>query len=362
MSNTAQIEAAEETQRQQEEAIQDARAAIDSIATTVSGRADSLFVVFLHENVDDKSLGIIGKLPGMAAGVALGGPVGEMIFGGTLLSDNCKYKGDLKVLILTEKRISIGIFNDTPFPSLDGSIYAEHLQLLHARADSGAFVMERYDFPSSDVTGPGTMAKIRGRDVEQFQKAELYINHVLYPTPDLREIAKHINRSAGSLALPYQFLNKLDAGENETVKLLSRKHILSDGQADAAVGNSAYVAELVELLSEYSTRDSLLQRIPALQPPLRAAIEAQLRSKGATCSRSIGWLLFWMLLAMGSMVAPIALLVINPPQDIPDMAWVIWCVIALLISGIGAKVCWGDFKKTDWCRKAAAKLQTKATE
>jgi hypothetical protein len=262
---------------------------------------------------------------------------------------------------LTENQIAIGTFNGTPFFSADGRIDEDNLQLLLVRCNSDQFVREIYDYPGFDVSVIAEFATIEGQDVESFQKAELYLNRVHFNTLSLSEIARRIKDSTGTLALHNEVLDRLLAGEQDPVKLLSGNTMLTDGQAAAALGDRAYFAELVARLSEYSTRNRLIHQVTTLQPTLRDVIETQLRAAGDANAPPIGRLLFWLALGFGSIMAPIATLVTDPPANAPDMAWIVWFVITLSISVVGVKIWRRDFRLCSWYRKSAEMLRSKDT-
>jgi len=190
---------AETTRKENEKRCQelaDTKATLDRIVCALVGDEEPpLDFVFLHSAVEQKSSGLLKKLPGMIAGVALGGAMGEMVFGGSLLSNTATYAGDLNVLVVTQTRIFLGCCSETPFFSLNAEINQEHLQLFEAQCRAGSIA--RFVWARSAAPLWVTDTKlVLNRRCSCF-KSELYVRNTIYQTSSLADLSKWIGKPDG---------------------------------------------------------------------------------------------------------------------------------------------------------------------
>jgi hypothetical protein len=136
----------------------------------------------------------------MIAGAALGGAMGEMLFGGSLLSNTATYAGELDVLVVTPTSIFLGCCSDVPFFSQNAEINLEHLQLIETQCKMGAIV--QFAWTRSEVPmyfGETKIVHTRGYRRFALLKSELHVNGTIYQTSSLAAISKLLGKPAGKL-------------------------------------------------------------------------------------------------------------------------------------------------------------------
>lgn len=187
-----------ETERKQQ-VLTDTKATIDSVVRAIAGDEQPVCVVFLNENIQQKSRGFLQKLPGMVAGVAIGGAMGEMIFGGSLLSNKTTYIGQLSILVVTATRLLIGYCADTPFFEQSGEINLNHLQLLQAKCKTNTIGRVVLPISSSQVSATDARLTIdSGDDFMSFNRSKLYVDG-LYQTPSLPEVSEQVRETKAKI-------------------------------------------------------------------------------------------------------------------------------------------------------------------
>ncbi|MBP7638918.1 MAG: hypothetical protein KBA18_13655 [Kiritimatiellae bacterium] len=319
-----------EVARKKQQALADAKAMIDSIVKSLIGDEQPLCVAFFHSGVQQKSSGFLKKLPGMIAGVAIGGQIGEMVFGGSMLSDKATYAGELDLLVVTARRLVLGHCADTPFMSASAEISPEHLQLLEAQCKAKTIGRLEWSVSSSQVseTDPHLTIVNGGRKFHLI-KSELYVNGAIHQTPSVQDVCKQISQ-LGTRATPIDFATKLLAGEDP----------LSDGQVAEAVADKAYMKAISDAIITHGQRDALVHKMTALAPSLKAAVERQLRARAEAYNRTLITLLVWAVLAMGSVAGIVS------TEEFARFL----CVVGTIVTTVGSIVYLVKLSRSAWCR------------
>ncbi len=261
----------------QKQSLEDVRRDIDLIVKAMTSESPLSFT-FIHWKIEEKKA---SKLPGLIAGAAIGGLVGEMIFGGTLISSSsCSYSGELGILILTQTKIIIGHF-EAPFPSADGKIIPEHLALFRKRLDSNA--VDRKEFPIfraqlSRSTASGSIVNlVCGAEEISFKKSYLHVNNAVYGLPSTADIYSQIMQM-GTLITPSECIAKLQRGENA----------LSKDQFAEIENDDAYMTKLFWAIVKHRDRDVLVRNFRCQDLSVRNELEALIKSSfGKVLRKSI---------------------------------------------------------------------------
>lgn len=308
----------------------DTQATIDAIARAMAGDEQPISVVFLHANVQQKSSGFLKKLPGMVAGVAIGGTAGEMIFGGSLFSNTATFAGELDVLVVTSTRLLIGYCVDTPFFSQNAEINTEHLQLLLERCKEQTIGRVECRIATSHVSSTATNFTIVFGDRKiSLQKSELYVNNTIHQTPSLPDICTQL-KQFGTRPTPTDFTTKLLAGESP----------LPDSQVSEAVEDHAYIEMVCHNIITHRKRDTVVQKFPILTSSLKNALEKGLQTKADAFQMTQFKLIVYALLAV------IAVVGIVVTEGFINFL----CVVGAIIIAIASIVQLVSLYRSAWCR------------
>jgi hypothetical protein len=286
-----------ETERKNQ-VLEDARSNIDLILEAMTPEAP-LCCTFVSWDIAIEGKGGLGdKLPGLLLGAAVGGAVGEMVFGGTLLSkSSVYYPGQLGVLVLTPSEILIGHCK-VPFESQNGRISPQHLQFLREQLTSNTIVRKAFDvsrsyvmFPDSTDTSSSCLKLVCGTETMLLRMSELYVNDEIYELPSAVTLHNQI-RQLGSLPTPTEF----------TAKLLLSQNPLSETQQRHAREDVQYLSTILNAIVAHHKRDVLVQNFACLAPSIRSALEAHIRTRASTYRTQLNCLILSALLAMTGIV------------------------------------------------------------
>jgi len=291
-----------------------AKAAVDSLVSTIAGGEPVLSVVFLHTNLQRN---VAGKLPGLIGGLLLGGAGGEMLFGGTLLS-KASISGTLVVALLTPTRLLARYCENVPFSSGGGEINHEHLDFLAAQCKSNA--LPRADYPLAETqfyyTSDGVLHIAYGSTTDGYRKAELFFNDRLYPTPSLQQVFNQIDK-LGTRPAPFAFITSLLSGQSP----------LSAGQVDAAAKDEAYIASLTNALLAHPQSRTLMEKLPLLPDPLRTTLEQTLQAMADAYPGTLRKLTAW------GVVVLIPVIIMASRHYLNDTA-LVFCLLGIITGGV----------------------------
>lgn len=320
---------------------QSTRAKIDAIVDAMT-EEEPLSVTFINWKLEKKMGSLLKKLPGLAAGVALGGAGGEMLFGGTLLSkSDYTYEGELGILIVTENKIIIG-HTTAHFQDEAGSIGPGHIQLLSSQCDSAEISRWEFDIKHTQIgiqkTGLGKPELLESgkRLVLENYKDSLTCNwsHLLMdPSPyELASFDSIYSRveKIGALCTPYKFVCSLEENKNP----------LAEHHVNYIIENKTYIREVTRLI--YYFRTIPQANLSSLNPLIKTAIYNRLKFLADSYQR-IRLMLFGSILLTTSFISGI---IFSNDKD-----WRTFFIIACIISGILAIILWFRLKHVVWCHK-----------
>lgn len=331
-SHESEIKENERTQQ----LLEDSKKNIDLIIKAMTDETPLNFV-FVNWGIEKKSDGFLKKIPGLALGLAVGGPLGEMVFGGTLLSKGeCAYAGELGILVVTAKQILIG-HSTTPFQGPDGRIVPDHLQLLARHFSDGTISRKAFNISQTMMhEGNAVMDLKCGNETLSVHKSELSVIDTIYEMASLAEISSQIGQLDFRVSGP-EFCAKLKQGENP----------LSKKQVEEAMNDNAYITAMLDWIISHKKRDReiLVQNFSYLTPEVKAAFEARIKSKGdsrtGVCKKLI---IACLLEILGISIVFFAF--DNAPEFI---GWLSGGVA--VIAGLGIWVFAMELIEANWCRR-----------
>lgn len=112
--------------------------------------------LFFYRDLEAKKESLLTKVPGMAAGVLIGGVAGQIVFGGTMLKERAvTHVAKVGVLVLTRTQALI-VWVESPMFNDRGWISEEHLSMIRQKLESNGMHREVFQLattriqPSSD--------------------------------------------------------------------------------------------------------------------------------------------------------------------------------------------------------------------
>jgi hypothetical protein len=287
----------------------------------------------IQEIHKDAVKGTLRKLPGLIAGVAIGGPIGEMIFGGTLLSKTgtYEYSGALGILVVTHSDILIA-HCASQFIGSGGGIVPEHLKLLRAQLESNPFSCKAYPIQHTRISCTNTSINlVYETESLSFAKSELYAENAVVKLPSVTDVQKRVI-GLGMLATPELFTARLLRGESPITAI----------QFDEAKKKTEnYLAAIFQDIIKHGYRDKLIQQFSCLVPPLRAELETRIREKGESVGAVKTSLYIWVAIAFFSTIA-----MFNTRDVMAALSG-----LAALITVIGSLRAVVDLYRCKWCQE-----------
>ena len=298
-----------------------------------------LSFTFVHwKIVKQKAEGeTLKKLSGLVAGVALGGLGGEMIFGGTLLSNpDYVYNGELGIVAVTNEKIYVRHLT-VPFQSEEGEISLDHLKLFGQESSSDKGSEKIFNIEQTQISISGnTMHLVSGDESLIVNKSELFIDGGIYPLPTISEVYHHLSRK-GALCGEVEFLKKLEKGESP----------ITEEQFAGLEKPDVYVARIYIALINSPKRDELVRNFSCMMPAVQSAIGEQIKKKASVCHGTFKTMIVWISLFVATILGAIFL----------DDVFRVLCIGGVLITLIGSLVCFFDWKESNWCKGLLDKNQ-----
>jgi hypothetical protein len=228
-----------------------------------------LAYMFVHWGMMEMQKTLGERVPGMVTGLALGGGLGEMIFGGSMTSSGSgHYIASLGMLVVTDTKLHIGSIH-AEFEHNGAAVHWEHLQQFK-EALSGKH-LTREDFLLAAirlVEIPNTQRTIGIEwDNKQlvFFESDVYLNDTLVELANLSEI-KRLVQKFGSLPSADQFLARLEAGESP----------VSPTQYGILKENAPYIADLVDKMIAHPRFHLLISNYGCMHPSMIEDLEARI--------------------------------------------------------------------------------------
>jgi hypothetical protein len=247
---------------------EDAKAIITSIVQYTTSE-QPLKYLFINSDITGEKH---ASLPGMAAGVILGGNIGEMVFGGSVLNPKMSYKGKLGILVVTETQIIINYFH-AAFYSFSGEISYDHLKLFSSQIASHKFikklVFDIHDSQIIDPEAPEVYYTIQNQaDSFNFRQSKLFLNNILLHLPSDSETTRLI-KDMGSVPTIDECISGLLSGKNP-IKAIQFKKLEN---------NEEYFYELSERIIKHKKRDLMVKNFTCLLTPVREKLIKKFSNK-----------------------------------------------------------------------------------
>ncbi len=326
---------------EQRQLTQETSEKLDRILKSLTDR-EPIYSAFIVWGVEKKSSGFFKKLPGLVAGAALGGVGGEMLFGGTLLSDHSTYGGELGLLLIVDDKIIIG-HTAVPFASLSGEVVPEHVQLLWSECESQKIKRHEFDISSTQVVilSGDRMSVKSNTEAFTFKGSPLHIGAEVHEQPSLADIQAKVEQ-AGALATPTAFAMRL---------LKSEKPELTEEQFEYILKRDRdYLGDVVKTIVTLSDRDQL--DLSPLMPPIREALLERLHAKAQTRKLTKPMLWIFSLLTICTGIGGYATQDNMGLDDLNVMLWIAF--FFSVIATISFKVSLG---RSIWCQQYLDNLQ-----
>jgi hypothetical protein len=346
LCNSCHQEAIEEAKRKKgqenRKLFQTTKTSIEGIISILT-QDKPLDVTIVNWEVEKKMGSFFKKLPGLAAGIVLGGAGGEMLFGGTLLSKKeATYGGELGILIVTENKIIIG-HATAPFQDEKADIGPEHIQLLLSLCNSNSISLKEFDIKHtqisvknrvlerSDLLDSGSRLKLEdNKNLVVCNRSKLRMDPAPFEFAGFDSIYARLEKM-GTLCTPAMFADSLTKNENP----------LADHHVQDIIENKGYLKEVIRFM--YALRNtSPMANLASLAPPVKTALLARLQAR-ADSSRIIRLMLFGSILLSFGFLSGIILS--------KDKDWHTFFIIASIAGCIAVIIFWLRKLHVEWCKK-----------
>lgn len=298
----------------------------------------------IEERVDDDgglNKEVLLKLPDLAAAALVGGPLGEMAFGGILGQRRRRpakftYKGKLGLLAVCHNRVVVGQV-PSPFMDKDGTIHPVQLQVILAYIDLGKVSRREFVLDETQVILSGAKLKLRCGD-ERFacSRSELNVMGAPYGLPSLQEVAVAI-REAGARPRPMEFADSLRRGECP----------VGEQQLQKIGRDRAYSASIIRAISRHRMRKEIVEQVQALPLGLQELIHVYMKKRAQFMASQIVALV----VLCGVLVGGLLLL---SESDMETQA----AAAALALASLVAIPLLGlSLLRTIWCRRTSGLLE-----
>lgn len=270
------------------------------------------------------------KISGLVAGVALGGLGGEMIFGGTLLSNpDYVYTGELGVVAVTKEKIYVRYLT-TPFRSEKGDLFLDHFKLLAQQISSDKITEKIFSVQQTQVSMIGKALHLVGGDeYTTLSPSQLFVDGGIYSIPEISEVYRHL-ASRGALCGESEFLKKLAEGENP----ITQEQFAGLEKKDGCI-ERIYIA-----LFNAPQRDELAKKISFAIPAVQSALVEHIQNKASACPGTFKNLLVWIVFFLATIYGAIYL------EGVVRVV----CIVGVIITLFGSLARYFDWKESRWCQ------------